>query len=131
MCWKLSDYCTHYRLLLSKTAKRGTHRLTLLALLKALPTSALLNKIMSEYIHQDDAYEWLQDKQIQFAEDDFAKVQAERDSLIKNKDDMEQQMYAKDSEIDDLEEQARRMELRFQYLLSEIARLEGEHARGL
>lgn len=86
---------------------------------------------MSEYIHQDDAYEWLQDKQIQFAEDDFAKVQAERDSLIKNKDDMEQQMYAKDSEIDDLEEQARRMELRFQYLLSEIARLEGEHARGL
>ena len=36
---------------------------------------------MSEYIHQDDAYEWLQDKQIQFAEDDFAKVQAERDTL--------------------------------------------------
>jgi len=36
---------------------------------------------MSEYIHQDDAYEWLADKQIQFAEDDFAKVQAERDTL--------------------------------------------------
>ena len=36
---------------------------------------------MSEYIHKDDAYEWVQDKQIQFAEDDFAKVQAERDAL--------------------------------------------------
>ena len=36
---------------------------------------------MSEYIHQDDAYEWFKDKQIQFAEDDFAKVQAERDTL--------------------------------------------------
>ena len=36
---------------------------------------------MSEYIHQDDAYEWLRDKEIQFAEDDFAKVQAERDAL--------------------------------------------------
>ena len=36
---------------------------------------------MSEYIHQDDAYEWALDKQIQFAEDDFAKVQAERDTL--------------------------------------------------
>ena len=36
---------------------------------------------MSEYIHKDDAYEWLRDKQIQFAEDDFAKVQAERDEL--------------------------------------------------
>lgn len=34
---------------------------------------------MSEYIHQDDAYEWLMDKGIQFAEQDFAKVQAERD----------------------------------------------------
>jgi peptidoglycan hydrolase CwlO-like protein len=86
---------------------------------------------MSEYIHKDDAYEWLQDKQIQFAEDDFAKVQSERDALIKNKDDMEQQLYAKDREIDDLEEEARKMEYRFKYLLSEIARLEGEHARGL
>jgi len=36
---------------------------------------------MSEYIHQDDAYQWLRDKEIQFAEDDFAKVQAERDAL--------------------------------------------------
>jgi len=36
---------------------------------------------MSEYIHQDDAYEWLMDKGIQFAEQDFAKVQAERDEL--------------------------------------------------
>jgi predicted nucleic acid-binding Zn-ribbon protein len=37
--------------------------------------------LMSEYIHQDDAYAWLRDKEIQFAEDDFAKVQAERDAL--------------------------------------------------
>ena len=37
--------------------------------------------LMSEYIHKDDAYEWLRDKEIQFAEDDFAKVQAERDAL--------------------------------------------------
>lgn len=36
---------------------------------------------MSEYIHQDDAYAWLRDKEIAFAEDDFAKVQAERDAL--------------------------------------------------
>ena len=36
---------------------------------------------MSEYIHQDDAYEWLRDKEIVFAEQDFAKVQAERDEL--------------------------------------------------
>jgi arsenate reductase-like glutaredoxin family protein len=36
---------------------------------------------MSEYIHQNDAYEWLMDKGIQFAEQDFAKVQAERDEL--------------------------------------------------
>jgi hypothetical protein len=34
---------------------------------------------MSEYIHQDDAYEWLREKEIVFAEQDFAKVQAERD----------------------------------------------------
>lgn len=34
----------------------------------------------SEYIHQDDAYEWLKEKDIQFAEQDFAKVQAERDT---------------------------------------------------
>jgi predicted nucleic acid-binding Zn-ribbon protein len=36
---------------------------------------------MSDYIHKDDAYDWLRDKEIQFAEDDFAKVQAERDAL--------------------------------------------------
>jgi hypothetical protein len=36
---------------------------------------------VSEYIHQDDAYDWLRDKEITFAEDDFAKVQAERDAL--------------------------------------------------
>jgi arsenate reductase-like glutaredoxin family protein len=36
---------------------------------------------MSEYIHQDDAYAWLRDKEIQFVEQDFAKVQAERDAL--------------------------------------------------
>ena len=46
-------------------------------------------------------------------------------------DDLADMLYAKDREIEDLEEQARRMEQRFQYLLSEIARLEGEHARGL
>ncbi|CAB4135843.1 hypothetical protein UFOVP884_1, partial [uncultured Caudovirales phage] len=68
---------------------------------------------MSEYIHQDDAYEWVRDKEIQFADDDFAKVQAERDALKANKDEMEQQMYAKDCEIDDLEEEARKMEYRF------------------
>lgn len=33
----------------------------------------------NEYIHQDDAYEWLRDKEIVFAEQDFAKVQVERD----------------------------------------------------
>ena len=37
--------------------------------------------LMSEYIHQDDAYAWLRDKEIEFAEQDFAKVQAERDEL--------------------------------------------------
>jgi predicted nucleic acid-binding Zn-ribbon protein len=37
--------------------------------------------LMSDYIHKDDAYEWLRDKEITFAEDDFAKVQAERDAL--------------------------------------------------
>jgi hypothetical protein len=36
---------------------------------------------MSEYIHQDDVYEWLRDKEIQFADADFAEVQAERDEL--------------------------------------------------
>ena len=36
---------------------------------------------MSEYIHQDDAYEWVDAKRIEFAEQDFARVQAERDEL--------------------------------------------------
>ena len=36
---------------------------------------------MSEYIHQDDVYDWLRDKEIQFADQDFARVQAERDEL--------------------------------------------------
>jgi hypothetical protein len=36
---------------------------------------------MSEYIHQDDVYEWVDAKRIEFAEQDFAKVQAERDEL--------------------------------------------------
>ena len=58
---------------------------------------------MSEYIHQDDAYEWLRDKQIQFAEDDFAKVQAERDTL----------------------------KLKVAELQTEIDRLTREYARGL
>ena len=57
---------------------------------------------MSEYIHKDDAYEWVQDKQIQFAEDDFAKVQAERDEL-----------------------KAKVLELE-----TELDRLQKEHARG-
>ena len=38
-------------------------------------------RAMSDYIHKDDAYEWLHDKEIEFAEQDFAKVQAERDEL--------------------------------------------------
>lgn len=37
----------------------------------------------SEYIHTDDAYEWLKDKDVQFAEQDFAKAQAERDALAR------------------------------------------------
>jgi ATP-dependent Clp protease ATP-binding subunit ClpA len=36
---------------------------------------------MSEYIHQDDVYDWLRDKEIQLADQDFARVQAERDQL--------------------------------------------------
>ena len=36
---------------------------------------------MSEYIHQDDAYDWVDAKRIEFAEQDFARVQAERDEL--------------------------------------------------
>jgi len=58
---------------------------------------------MSDYIHKDDAYEWLREKQIEFAEDDFANVQAERDAL-----------RAKVAELQ-----------------TELKRLETEYARGL
>jgi hypothetical protein len=57
---------------------------------------------VSEYVHQDDAYAWLRDKEIAFAEDDFAKVQAERDAL----------------------------KLKVAELETELNRLEREHARG-
>ena len=57
---------------------------------------------MSDYVHQDDAYAWLRDKEITFAEDDFAKVQAERDAL----------------------------KLKVAELETELNRLEREHARG-
>jgi predicted nucleic acid-binding Zn-ribbon protein len=59
--------------------------------------------LMSDYIHKDDAYEWLRDKEITFAEDDFAKVQAERDAL-----------------------KAKVLELQ-----TELDRITREHARGL
>jgi hypothetical protein len=59
--------------------------------------------LMSDYIHKDDAYEWLRDKEIQFVEDDFAKVQAERDAL-----------------------KAKVLELQ-----TELDRITREHARGL
>jgi hypothetical protein len=36
---------------------------------------------MSDFIHREDPYAWLRDEPIVFAEDDFAKVQAERDAL--------------------------------------------------
>jgi hypothetical protein len=65
---------------------------------------------MSEYIHQDDAYEWLQDKQIQFAEDDFAKVQAERDALK--------------VEVAELQK-------KLEYVRSMLNQLEKDYARGL
>ena len=58
---------------------------------------------MSEYIHQDDAHAWLRNKEIAFAEDDFAKVQAERDAL-----------KAKVAELQ-----------------TELKRLETEYARGI
>jgi len=41
----------------------------------------MVETMSNEYIHQDDAYEWLRDKEIVFAEQDFARVQAERDEL--------------------------------------------------
>lgn len=53
-------------------------------------------------------------------------------------DEVAEMIYQKDREIQDLEEQVAKMELRFTFLLSkvgrleaEIARLESEHARGL
>ena len=65
---------------------------------------------MSEYIHQDDAYEWVANKQIQFAEDDFAKVQAERDELK--------------VEVSDLQK-------KLEYVRSMLNQLEKDYARGL
>jgi cell division protein FtsB len=65
---------------------------------------------MSEYIHQDDAYEWVVNKQIQFAEDDFAKVQAERDELK--------------VEVADLQK-------KLEYVRSMLNQLEKDYARGL
>ena len=72
---------------------------------------------MSEYIHQDDAYEWLQDKQIQFAEDDFAKVQAERDTF--------------QAKVIWLQTDILLLERRITELQAEVKRLETEHARGV
>jgi arsenate reductase-like glutaredoxin family protein len=40
----------------------------------------MVETMSNEYIHKDDAYEWLRDKEIVFAEQDFAKVQVERDT---------------------------------------------------
>ena len=34
---------------------------------------------MSEYIHEDDAYAWLRDKEAQWVEQDLIKARAERD----------------------------------------------------
>jgi hypothetical protein len=65
---------------------------------------------MNEYIHQDDAYEWVANKQIQFAEDDFAKVQAERDELK--------------VEVADLQK-------KLEYVRSMLNQLEKDYARGL
>jgi peptidoglycan hydrolase CwlO-like protein len=72
---------------------------------------------MSEYIHQDDAYEWLADKQIQFAEDDFAKVQAERDAFK--------------AKVVWLQTDILLLERRITELQAELKRLETENARGL
>ena len=36
---------------------------------------------MTDYPYQADPYAWLRDDKIVFVEDDFAKVQAERDAL--------------------------------------------------
>jgi peptidoglycan hydrolase CwlO-like protein len=71
---------------------------------------------MSEYIHQDDAYAWLRDKEIQFAEDDFAKVQAERDTLK--------------AKVVWLQTDILLLERRITELQAELKRLETEYARG-
>jgi hypothetical protein len=91
----------HCPLSLSKTATLGTHRLTLLALLKALLTSALLNKHMSEYTHNDDVAEL----------------------LYQNERDLNKIIYAKDQEIEVLKRA-------LDYCNAELDRLEKEHARG-
>jgi hypothetical protein len=72
---------------------------------------------MSEYIHQDDAYEWVANKQIQFAEDDFAKVQAERDTYK--------------AKIIWLQTDILLLQRQITELQAELKRLETEHARGL
>jgi peptidoglycan hydrolase CwlO-like protein len=72
--------------------------------------------LMSEYIHQDDAYEWLRDKEIQFAEDDFAKVQAERDAFK--------------AKVIWLQTDILLLERRITELQAEVKRLETEYARG-
>ena len=71
---------------------------------------------MSEYIHQDDAYAWLRDKEIQFAVDDFAKVQAERDTLK--------------AKVVWLQTDILLLERRITELQAELKRLETEYARG-
>lgn len=71
---------------------------------------------MSEYIHQDDAYAWLRNKEIQFAEDDFAKVQAERDTYK--------------AKIIWLQTDILLLQRQITELQAELKRLETEHARG-
>jgi hypothetical protein len=97
----LSACFIHCPLSLSKTATLGNHRLTLLALLKALPTSALLNKHMSEYTHNDDVAEL----------------------LYQNERDLNSIIFAKDQEIEVLKRA-------LAYCNAELDRLEKEHARG-
>ena len=73
--------------------------------------------LMSEYIHKDDAYEWLREKQIEFAENDFAKVQAERDAFK--------------AKVVWLQTDILLLERRITELQTELKRLETEYARGL
>jgi predicted nucleic acid-binding Zn-ribbon protein len=72
---------------------------------------------VSEYIHQDDAYAWLRDKEITFAEDDFAKVQAERDAFK--------------AKVVWLQTDILLLEQRITELQAEVKRLETENSRGL